>query len=85
MVTRLGVASRSPCIAWRASLLLIGVAILLGMYPGRDPAPPNDARALGPGGILARDGDGTLRLTLAVPVGGVEARCISGTRPASTR
>jgi hypothetical protein len=55
---------------------LVGVAILLGMYSGRVPAPPGDVPEPGSRGLLARDEDGTLRLTLAVPDGESTARCV---------
>ncbi len=77
MITRLGVATAALGLARKGALLLAGVAILLGLSSGRAPAPPGDARGPGTRGPLAaRDEDGTLRLTLAVPEGRGYARCV---------
>src|SRR3954453_5906016 len=76
MVDLRHVASTALGLAWRGAVLLVGAAIILGTCSGREPAASRDYGEPGPGGALTRDEDGTPCLTLVVPEGDTNARCV---------
>jgi hypothetical protein len=76
-MSRLNNAAAATLGLARTSAIPVAViAILVGVFSTRDPAPPGGVPARGRERPIMREGDDTLRVTMNVPEGDITSRCV---------